>query len=162
MSQEVFKDQVSFNLHVIKANTDGLTHDESLRSPEPGGNCLNWVLGHILASRGGILKLLGVEGTLSDEQAEPYRRGAEPLSESSRVMPIEEILTGLDHTQEMILSGLDSLDEAAMARVIPESPFGRDQETVASLLTGLVFHESYHVGQTGLLRRLAGHEGAIK
>ena len=162
MPQKVLKTQIGFNHYVIKVNTEGITDEESLRSPRPGGNCINWVLGHILASRASILELFGSEGILSEDQAESYRRGSDPLNESSRTMAIAEILDGLERTQEMILSGLDSLDDAGMARVIPESPFGRDEETVASLLAGLVFHESYHVGQTGLLRRLAGYEGAIK
>ena len=162
MPQEILKTQIGFNHYVIKVNSAGLTDEESLLAPEPAGNCLNWVLGHILAGRASILELLGSEGMLSEEQARPYRRGSDPLTESSRAMTIAEILRGLERTQEMILSGLDSLDDAGMARVIPESPFGRDEETVASLLAGLVFHESYHVGQTGLLRRLAGYEGAIK
>jgi len=27
---------------VAKMNVRGLSHDESLASPEPGGNCANW------------------------------------------------------------------------------------------------------------------------
>ena len=29
-------------------------------------------------------------------------------------------------------------------------------------MTGLVFHEAYHAGQLGVLRRVSGQEGAIK
>ncbi len=35
------------------------------------------------------------------------------------------------------------------------------KETVGTLLAGLVFHDAYHVGQTGLLRRIAGHAGVL-
>jgi hypothetical protein len=35
-------------------------------------------------------------------------------------------------------------------------------QSVGEKLFVLQFHEAYHAGQTGLLRRIAGHEGAIK
>jgi uncharacterized damage-inducible protein DinB len=33
---------------------------------------------------------------------------------------------------------------------------------VRSLLSLVMFHQAYHVGQSGLLRRIAGKEGKIK
>jgi uncharacterized damage-inducible protein DinB len=44
----------------------------------------------------------------------------------------------------------------------PFSPTNNPKETVRSLLATVFFHQAYHVGQTGLLRRIAGKEGAIK
>jgi uncharacterized damage-inducible protein DinB len=35
-------------------------------------------------------------------------------------------------------------------------------KTLRSLLTKIVVHESYHVGQLGVLRRAAGKEGSIR
>ncbi|MCH9008517.1 hypothetical protein IIA29_11025 [candidate division KSB1 bacterium] len=37
-----------------------------------------------------------------------------------------------------------------------------EKETVGEKLSFLHFHETYHLGQIGLLRRLAGKEGVIK
>jgi uncharacterized damage-inducible protein DinB len=36
------------------------------------------------------------------------------------------------------------------------------KETVGDQLAFLQFHEAYHIGQAGLLRRLAGKDGAIR
>jgi hypothetical protein len=44
----------------------------------------------------------------------------------------------------------------------PFSPSKNPKETLRSLLTTVLFHQAYHSGQTGLLRRIAGKEGAIK
>jgi len=44
---------------------------------------------------------------------------------------------------------------------VPVPWFGEDVPK-AIALAGLVFHEAYHVGQTGLLRRIAGKGGAIE
>lgn len=44
---------------VIRRQTAGLTHEDSLLQPSHGGNCLNWVVGHITIARANILALLG-------------------------------------------------------------------------------------------------------
>ncbi len=37
-----------------------------------------------------------------------------------------------------------------------------EKETIGSLMAGMAFHEAYHCGQLGVLRRMAGAEGIIK
>jgi len=43
-----------------------------------------------------------------------------------------------------------------------KSPTGNPNETVRTLLTTIMFHQAYHAGQTAVLRRIAGKEGAIR
>ena len=75
---------------------------------------------------------------------------------------MEEILEIFAASQEGIEAGLRDLDAAAANAEAPFSPGGRDDETVGSLLAGLSFHESYHCGQLGVLRRSAGRDSVIK
>ena len=37
-----------FSYMAINRNLDDLTHEDSVFIPEPAGNCINWVLGHIV------------------------------------------------------------------------------------------------------------------
>ena len=39
------------NVLFIKQLTEGLTHIDSLAQPPVPGNCMNWVMGHIVAYR---------------------------------------------------------------------------------------------------------------
>ena len=55
---------------VLRVNLDGITHEESLHQPSPAGNCLNWILGHLVASYDNLLKVLGGEAVLTAEQFE--------------------------------------------------------------------------------------------
>ena len=71
------------NHHAIKVNADGITDAEALIQPEPGGNCMNWIIGHILASREGMLRLLGEPTVLSPEMAERYKRGSAPITKAN-------------------------------------------------------------------------------
>ncbi len=145
----------NINYRVLEMNTGGLSHDESLQQPEPGGNCLNWVLGHIVASRNSMLKLAGEEPIWSEAAAAPYARGSDGLRDVSRARPLAEILADLRRAQERLLGRLGRMSDADLAAPVKDG-------TVGSQLAFLHFHEAYHAGQVGLLRRLLGKEGAIR
>src|SRR5437762_4909444 len=53
-------------------NLEGITHEESLIEPTPAGNTLNWVLGHIVATRNRMLPMLGAQPFWPPEQAFLY------------------------------------------------------------------------------------------
>ncbi len=55
----VLRHQVRAIHWVVKQNVDGLTQEESLIQPQPGGNCLNWNVGHLLCVYDQILPMLG-------------------------------------------------------------------------------------------------------
>jgi uncharacterized damage-inducible protein DinB len=59
----------------------------------------------------------------------------------------------LEASQERLLSGLE--DEEILSHETGES-------TLGSKLFTFNFHESYHAGQLGILRRMLGKEGAIR
>lgn len=158
MSTRALEKQIYFNLGALKMNLEGLTHEESLVQPQPGGNCLNWIVGHILANRKGILGLLGKQPVWNDEDAGPYQRGSEPLTDPVVAKNLDQMLAMLETSQESILAGLTEISEEALQASSPDDKLG---DTVETMLAGLVFHEAYHVGETGILRRLLGHEGAI-
>lgn len=162
MNTELLTTQLSYTHYVVKKNTDELTHEESLSQPQPGGNCVNWVVGHIIASRNGLLELLGEEPVWPKEQAERYRRGGKPITDGSDAVSFDRMKKDLDRSQERIMSALEHFDPERLAEPAPWSPFGNENETYGSLLAGLAFHEAYHAGQTGVLRRLAGKDGAIR
>ena len=159
MSTRALSTQVYYNLGALKMNLEGLTNEESLIQPQPAGNCLNWIVGHILANRAGILGLLGQEPVWDEEEAEPYQRGSEPLTDPTQAKNLEDLVAMLETSQESILAGLSEISDEALQA---SAPSGKEGETVETGLAGLVFHEAYHVGETGILRRLLGHEGAIR
>jgi hypothetical protein len=146
------------NLHVIKLQTDGLSHEDSLLQPPVRGNCLNWVLGHIIAGRNTALELLGTSPIWDDDQKSRYDSGSDPIQSGKDALPLEQLLAGLDRTQEQLASALgklspDGLDAVIMAR-------GREQP-LGQALAGLHWHETYHLGQLEFLRQLAGTNDAI-
>ncbi len=102
MDPAIYARQFGFCDYVLKANLAGVDQETSLVAPERGGNNLNWVLGHILATRNGIFKLFGIEPFWSDEQSAPYGRGSEPVT-ADRAMPLEELLAEFDRSQANLM-----------------------------------------------------------
>lgn len=146
---------------VLRANVEGLGHDDSLVSPEPGGNCLNWVVGHLTVAYNNLLPALGGEPIWSDEQADPYKRGSEPLT-ADRAMPFEAVMEHFETAHEKVVERLVAAGDDVLSAPAPYSPGKKPDETVGSLAAITAFHQAYHVGQAGLLRRVCGRQGAIK
>lgn len=150
--------QIEFAYRTIMVNTAGLSHEDSLVHPHSGGNCLNWVMGHIISSRSPMLKILGEAPVWDEALLLRYDRGSEPITNAEGTVSLEKMLTDLEGSQASILRGLDRLTADKLSA---KAPSGSD-ESAGSALAGLIFHESYHAGQVGLLRRVIGKEGAIK
>jgi uncharacterized damage-inducible protein DinB len=147
------------NLDIIKAQTKGLSHADSLLQLPFRGNCLNWVLGHIAGSRNNMLQVLGEEPILSQAQSARYGYGSDPVcGEEEGILELEELLAMLEAAQQGIAARLEAITPDELAREV-ESFMGTT--TLAQLLFFLCWHESYHVGQTEMLRQLAGKDDAV-
>lgn len=146
----------------ITVNLEDFTHEQSLVQPPGAGNCVNWVLGHIVASRNGVLRLVGEEPVLHDAVAERYKRGSAPMANQLDAAPLDLLVKALGQSQERILSALGRIRELDLNKpaATPGSPTG--DTSVGGQLAFLHFHETYHSGQLGILRRLVGKEGAIR
>ena len=87
-------------------NLEGITHEESLIAPEPGGNSLNWVLGHLLFHRNLVMKLLGQPPAWDSPQATRYARGSAPLGPDDDPASLESLRAVLDESQGRIVAEL--------------------------------------------------------
>ena len=146
----------------INRNLDGVSHAESLVAPQPSGNCLNWVLGHMILSRGLLLTLSGGTPVLAGSQAEPYKRGS-ACGAVDGLLDLATLRGLLADSQQQLIPGLAAMSDEALARAVPE-PHNRPPLTgsIVEAFTRLHYHESYHNGQIGLLRKIAGKDGAIR
>ena len=146
----------------INRNLEDLSNDDSLLRPQPSGNSLNWVLGHIVVSRGTALKLVGNRPVLEGDQAKPYQRGGHPDG-TERYLDLATLRGMLSDAQQELIPALSLMTEQQLAHdVPPELNKPPLTGSIGNALARLHFHESYHAGQIGLLRRIAGKEGAIR
>ena len=154
--------QLEVTHRVFQANTEGISHEDSLRSPGEAGNNINWIAGHLITAYDSLLETLGQERVWSDERLELYKRGSESLGESSAAEDFSEICAAFSEAHRRLMAGLHGLPSERLAEPAPYSPGNNPQETLGSLLQVTAFHQAYHVGQLGLARRLVGKPGAIK
>jgi len=153
--------QTRITRDVVAINLAGLTHEDSLVEPQPGGNRLNWVVGHLLWAYNGMLPLLSQKPVMDEGSLKRYARGAPPLRDASEATDLQKLLTAWSQAVERFDAGLASVTPDVLERPAP-SPAGNPDETVRTLLTTIMFHQAYHAGQTAVLRRVAGKEGAIR
>ncbi len=153
--------QARITHHVVKLQLAGITHAESLVRPAAGGNCLNWVVGHLLTVEGLILSLLGQPPVMPAGALARYERGAPPLADGADALDLARLLAAWDEAAPRLEAGFAAITSERLASPAPFSPTGDPHETVGSLLTALVWHQGYHAGQAAILRRLAGKPGAI-
>lgn len=146
------------NLRILRSQTDGLADADSLLQPPFRGNCLNWVLGHIAENRDSMLEALGEQPVMGADGMR-YTRESEAVTVAGEgVLPLAELLARLDRSQELLAAALERADEETLAREIVA---GERKTTVARSMFFLYFHETYHVGQTELLRQLAGKNDKV-
>ena len=156
---KLFADGFARNHWVIEAQTEGITHADALTQPPYNVNCLNWVLGHIADSRDRILEILGREALLTESEGRRYRRDSDPIAaDGPEVIPLSRLLEVLGEGQRQISEALDAMPEENLLERIPA---GDGAETRAARLQFHLFHDSYHVGQTELLRQMSGKSDKI-
>lgn len=156
MSSQTAELQLQFCERVLETNAGDITHEESLRSFQPAGNGLNWVLGHLVAIRCQFLGALGGEPVWSEAECQPYARRGPPLTDPSKARPLAEIWRAFELTQARLLDTVARLTPADLSRALPPEPPDAAPKTRGELLAVLGFHDAYHAGQTGMIRRLLG------
>jgi hypothetical protein len=121
-----------------------------------GGNPALWILAHLIASKRGLLRALGTGPAREPWEALAGRGGSgdAELPAAALLLPAWQADNG-----ELVMR-LEGLDAAAAAAPAPRTlPDG--SATVGGMARFLQFHEAYHLGQIGLLRRLCGKPGAF-
>jgi uncharacterized damage-inducible protein DinB len=162
MHAATIKLQLELCARVFDKNVGDVSHEESLSVPEQGGSCLNWVVGHMVRTRNLALASMGGKAPYPMQDFDAYddRGGLEFNRETA--LPIDELRRRYKAMQEPLIRAIGSMSAELLAGKPPQNMTGDPNETVGSNLATFVFHETYHVGQTGVLRRVAGKPGVIK
>jgi hypothetical protein len=119
------------------------------RQPGPHSNPMLWMAGHLTQFRARIVRVLGSERPVPWEEL--FRTGSR-LHEPSAYPRITEIEALWGELSEELIGRLEALT-AAELDATPRVRVPSTDGTVAGALALFAFHEGYHVGQLGYLRR---------
>jgi hypothetical protein len=152
--------QFRFNQMMLTRLLGDLSQDNSLTKPHPELNCMNWMLGHLLATRGALLKDLGFDPGWHSKLTAAYKPDQDNFLDLA--LPLGElngVLTGsLDNLKAALHAMEPKLSEHAESfpHLLPEGGNWADR------VGAFICHEAYHIGQIGLARRLIGKPGLFK
>lgn len=146
----------TMNNALVLKGLHGLTDDEAWHQIEGRGNSVAWMVGHLVETREQMLKVLGAPSGLG--WGGRFKRGSARL-ERADYPTRAEIEAAFVATQELVLTALRGLSAERLAEPTPVTVGAA--KTVADLAAFFAFHEGYHVGQIGYVRRFLGHAGLV-
>jgi uncharacterized damage-inducible protein DinB len=153
----VLRAQAALTAAVAEAALADVSHEESLRTPIPGVNAMNWVAGHLANVNAGILELLEHPGDPSSRDLAHYAPGTPAIGDAANAWDIAALRQALQQQAPRIDQALADARPALLAGPPPPGFEGE----LRSFLHFIAFHQGYHVGQLGMLRKALGHERAF-
>ena len=153
-------DYFARNVNILKMQIEGLSHQDSLVQLPFRANCLNWVVGHLVTNRLSVLRLLAARPPFDSELVSRYERESEPVTgDGPGILPLNELIGLLEQLQAQIAALLADITDEELSREI--AFFGSHEHPISYWLFFFYFHDTYHVGQTELLRQAAGKDDKI-
>lgn len=144
----------AFNSRVVTAAAGDLSNKDATRRWKHGaGSSISYLIGHLCSSRYGLLKLLGVA------HANPFAAsfGAGVGSKDGGEYPtIAELTSRWRDLAGRLHTALTSLTQSQLAVESPTA-YPIPDKTVRGAIAFICWHESYHVGQMGILRTEMGY-----
>jgi hypothetical protein len=133
---------------------DGLSHADSLLQPQPGGNCLNWVMGHLAGNLADMLTTLGGELPADLPDLARYGFDSDPIcGEEAQLVDLQVLVSTASRLSALVINRLEQMTEADFD---DEIEFWQGKSRRGYVAFFYFFHHTYHLGQLEYLRNLAG------
>ena len=131
---------------------DGMNRDTLLTRPGARSNSAMWVAGHLVQSRARLINVLGGKRELP--WPELFRTGS-TIADPTAYPDGADIIAQWRELTSDLMSRLESLGPADLTRESPPRVASPDG-TLRGAISLFAFHEGYHVGQLGFLRKWLG------
>jgi hypothetical protein len=136
----------------------GIGHEALLTRPGPRSNPMLWVAGHLTQARTRMLGAFGPPRTLP--WMDLFATGS-VIGDLHQYPGIGELVAVWRSASDELVKRIAALPEQRLGQRAPEWLASRDG-TLLGALTFAAFHEAYHVGQMGYLRKWLGLEGILE
>lgn len=151
-----------YDLHDVLFNNviAGISDEESNKSIADPTNTVKWLAGHLLWANANLANISGVKIEVKWRDHFYTKEGGGPEDFNAPPSPLptlDEVKDKWNQDTTAIRAGLANLPEEALNKVIdvkhPIHPF---DNTLAGLWAFINDHQSYHIGQIGIIRRALG------
>jgi hypothetical protein len=144
-----FAEEYAFQTRLIQKHVDSVTDSESLLQLPFNANCMNWILGHIIARRQSSLDALGADPLWDDASIRLYRTGSDPINSENQAIKFSTLLDDLEQSMDLLQAALQNAAPDLLDRLVIND---RGEKTAAGHLEGFLWHETYHIGQLDILQ----------
>ena len=154
ITNDEFIKMLTFEQDVVLRLTSDLSQADSLLQPEPAGNCLNWVLGHLSVNL--IDMITALDGELPPDLLglDRYLYGSDPiLGEGPGVLKVHQLLDTYAQLTHTLTGRLETMSSADFDE---EIDYWQGKYRRGYVAFFYFFHHTYHIGQLEQLRNLAG------
>jgi DinB superfamily len=141
------------NNGLVGRSLDGLSDDDVWTRLAGTGNPIAWLVGHLAEARGRLLAELGVAADPGWGGA--FARGS-AVGGRERYPSRAAIEAAWKATHGAMRDAFAALDQGRLSHPPTRHAFP-GVATLADEIGGFAFHESYHVGQIGFIRKQLGH-----
>jgi len=150
-------DLYKLNTSVFDKVLEGFQDDRQFDRPAEKANSVNWVAGHMASSRYGVANMLGVNDKCP--WGDLYDMGSD-VADISKYPSLDEIKSAWKEISAKVLKGLEDVEEEQLIKEPPWKAPGVEH-SIRGSVAFMSFHESYHLGQLGYLRKIQDLEGAF-
>ena len=142
-------------LALLERNLEGLTDELAAQRPGPSAASPAWLLAHIYMTRKLILKLLGMPQEKDEDLGTDGFRGSD--GETVHV-PFSELVRRFQATDELMKQAFMAVTDWERPS---KNPGTGAEQPLEQTIAFLHMHESYHIGQLALGRKLLGLPGTM-
>lgn len=142
---------ISLNTQLFRNCIDGIS-EEHLGARPAGVNGMSFIAAHVIDARTYLANLLGA--ALPEQFF--YLEGVRTQDQAEKLPGLPDLLSSWNKVTDALTERLDRTSEEDL-RKDPGSSFPIDQDGVLGAVAFLAQHESYHIGQLALLRRMHGY-----
>lgn len=123
-------------------------------------NAYDRIVGHIVVSRHGLAKNLGIDVPDPGRGDFSSFKMAAPFDESQPCPPIADLMDAFAAISEAMVAGMEAMSLADLLKPSP-LPIPGEDPTLLDLVAFFAMHESYHIGQLGVMGKCMGRKGVM-
>ncbi|MAE28021.1 MAG: hypothetical protein CMJ87_03410 [Planctomycetes bacterium] len=150
---QAFADLYQFNNQLLATVSAGFEDREWLHTAGEGGNTAHWILGHVAAARLYLARRCGLTEEVEDWEA-AFDIGVTPASPDT-YPSIESLTEAFEKGGTLLARGLPEMSPQTLAEELDE-PLPDGSKDLAGMARFFYMHDTYHLGQIGLVRRQCG------
>ncbi len=134
---------------LLHGAVEGLDDEQLRRRGSPHNNSMLWIASHLTTVRFVMARMLGLDLPIPWDGH--FGRGAEFGTPEPAM---EEILTRFEQVTAALMDRYEQLGDEDLNA--PSARFPSADRTIGGAIHFLTFHDGYHLGQLGFLRKMAG------